>query len=81
MSQVRSYAGASYPERPVAFSPPPMAGEGPGVEAWLDVIEVLWQARTPKGLVFDVLAADGRRYRLEWEEAEDRWDVILCLPR
>jgi len=66
LTRVRCYAGASYPERPTAF-------EWQG--AWIEVIEVLWQARTPDGLVFDGLAEDGRRYRLEWEEVKDEWTV------
>ena len=66
MANVRSYAGVSYPERPVAFE-----WEG----RWLEVAELLRQARTPEGLVFDVLAADGQGYRLNWVEASDRWSV------
>jgi hypothetical protein len=45
----------------------------------LAVTEVLWQARTPEGMVFDVLAEDGRRYRLEWREGEDEWIVVANL--
>jgi hypothetical protein len=66
MNRVRCYAGASYPERPVAFE-----WEGD----WLDVCEVLWQARTPEGLVFDVCAEDGKQYRLVWKEVKDEWTV------
>lgn len=64
MARVRCYAGAGYPERPIAFE-----WEG----RWLDVVEVLWQARTPEGLVFDVQAEDGRRCRLEWDRVTDKW--------
>ena len=67
MSGVRCYAGASYPERPVAFE-----WEG----RWLDVIEVQREAHTPHGLVFDVVAEDGRRYRLDWNANEDSWSII-----
>jgi len=70
MNRVRCYAGASYPERPAAFE-----WEG----RWLEVAEVLWQARTPEGLVFDVLAKDGRRYRLAWDEARDEW-IVRVVP-
>jgi hypothetical protein len=66
MTRVRCYAGASYPERPVAFE----------VEGrWLDVIEVVWQARTPEGSVFRVQAADGHRHRLVWDQVTDRWTI------
>ena len=66
MSKVRCYAGTSYPERPLAFE----WGGG-----WLEVVEVLRQARTLAGLVFDVLAEDGKRYRLVWDEVKDEWTV------
>jgi hypothetical protein len=66
MANVRCYAGASYPERPVAFE-----WEG----RWLDVIEVRRQARTPEGLAFDVLAEDDQWYHLEWTQAVDEWTV------
>jgi hypothetical protein len=67
MANVRCYAGASYPERPVAFE---------WEERWLEVAEVLHQARVPGGLVFDVLVEDGRSYRLEWDANEDDWTII-----
>jgi hypothetical protein len=66
MANVRCYSGVSYPERPVAFE-----WEG----RWLEVAELLWQARTPQGLVFDVSAEDGQSYRLEWAQAADEWTV------
>jgi hypothetical protein len=66
ITRVRCYAGTSYPERPVAFE-----WEG----RWLDVARAIAQSRTPEGMVFDVLAADGQRYRLNWVEACDRWSV------
>ncbi len=68
MTHVRCYAGASYPERPTAFE-----WEG----HWLDVAELLRQARTPEGLLFDVRAGDHRRYRLKWAEASDNWSVEM----
>jgi len=70
MARVRCFAGVSYPERPVAF-------EWKG--AWLDVTRVIAQAHTPEGMVFDVLAQDGRRYRLMWLEASDNWSVKTQL--
>lgn len=66
MKRVRCYAGVSYPERPLAFE-----WEG----SWLEVSKVLWQERTPVGLLFRVLAEDGRRYCLQWEEVRDEWTV------
>ncbi len=69
MANVRCYAGVSYPERPVAFE-----WEG----RWLEVIDVRQQARTPEGLVFDVVAEDSRRYRLEWTQAAEEWTVRVC---
>jgi hypothetical protein len=67
MAEVRCYAGAGYPERPVAFE-----WEG----RWQEVVELLRQARTPEGLLFDVLAEDGRRYRLAWDARTDEWAVM-----
>jgi len=68
MANVRCYAGTSYPERPVAFE-----WEG----RWLEVTELLRRARTPEGLRFDVLAEDGRRYRLDWDTNEASWSIIV----
>jgi hypothetical protein len=67
MANVRCYAGASYPERPVAF-------EWDG--RWLEVAEVLRQVHTPEGLSFDVLAEDGRKYRLIWDANAEAWSMI-----
>jgi hypothetical protein len=67
MTRVRCYAGARYPERPVAFE-----WEG----RWLDIAELAGQARTPEGLLFDVLAEDGRRYRLAWHAETDEWAIM-----
>jgi len=67
MANVRCYAGASYPERPVAFE-----WEG----RWLEVVEVRRQARTPEGLRFDVLAEDGQRYRLDWHATAGEWAIM-----
>lgn len=72
MSNVQCYAGSGYPERPTAFRQ-----EG----GWLEVERVLGQQRTPSGLIFQVLAADGKRYRLVWEEAADRWAVERMSER
>jgi hypothetical protein len=67
MGNVRCYAGASCPERPVAFE-----WEG----QWLEVVGVLRQARTPEGLLFDLLAQDGCRYRLTWDANQDGWRIM-----
>jgi hypothetical protein len=67
MTRVRCYAGASYPERPVAFE-----WEG----RWLEVIEIQRQARTPEGLSFDVLAEDSRRFRLHWDAGIGQWAIM-----
>jgi hypothetical protein len=66
MANVHCYAGASYPERPVAFE-----WEG----QWLEVAELLRQARRPEGLLFEVQAEDGKRYRLVWDAETDEWTV------
>jgi hypothetical protein len=68
MSQVRCYAGARSPERPVAFE---------WDSAWLNVAAVQREERRPDELSFLVLAADGRRYRLTWDETGDQWSVTL----
>jgi hypothetical protein len=67
MTRVRCYAGASYPERPVAFE---------WEDRWVDVAEVLWSARTPEGLVFDVQTNDRRQYRLKWNQVTEKWIVL-----
>ena len=46
--------------------------------AWLDVIQVLRQLRTPEGLIFDVLARDGRSYRLAWDQTADAWTITAA---
>lgn len=66
-AKVRCYAGASYPERPIALE-----WEG----CWLEVVELTAQARTPEGLQFDVLAEDARRYRLAWHAETDEWAIM-----
>jgi hypothetical protein len=69
MSQVRCYAGTRYPERPVAFE---------WDRAWLDVVALQREERLPGELSFLVLAGDGRRYRLIWNEVRDQWSVTLA---
>ncbi len=57
---VECYAGARYPERPLAFH---WQGER------LTVAEVERQWRTPTELVFHVRTIDGRRFALTYREA------------
>jgi hypothetical protein len=42
------------------------------------VVEVLRQLHTPEGLIFDVLALDGRSYRLTWDQVADAWIVAAA---
>ena len=65
---VECYAGHRYPERPRAF-----LWEGGRVA--VEEVERSW--RTPVGLVFCVRAADGRRFKLTYDQATDSWDVQL----
>ncbi len=67
-TEVRRYAGTRYPERPLAFE---------WESRWLEVADVLRQARTPEGMQFDVLADDHQCYRLEWVETQDIWSVAI----
>jgi hypothetical protein len=48
---------------------------------WLNVVEVRRQARTPEGLVFDLLAEDDQWYHLEWTLAGDEWTVTASSAR
>ncbi len=66
MTRVRCYAGASYPERPLAFE-----WEG----RWIKVAEITRQTRTPKGLQFAVVTEEGQQYRLSWTEQTDEWQL------
>ncbi len=66
MTRGRCYAGTNNPERPTAFE---------WEDGWLAVAEVLRSARMPEGIVFDVLAENGKRYSLQWTEASDNWNA------
>jgi len=70
---VDCYAGAYYPERPRAF-------------VWRDerfeVTRIERQWRSPRGLAFRVLTADGRRFLLEYAETIAQWRISpLRSPR
>ena len=69
MANVRCYAGSRYPERPINFE---WQGD------WLDVVAVRRQARTPEGLVFDVLARGGQCYRLMWHQFDNAWTIAVA---
>lgn len=66
MTRVHSYAGTCYPERPVAF-------EWEGV--WLNVAEIIRQARTPEALLFWVFAENDVCYQLTWQITTSEWTV------
>jgi hypothetical protein len=63
-TDVESYAGGRYPDRPRSFT-------------WerellaVHVVDREW--RTPQTLVFDVQTADGRRFRLTYLTTCDSW--------
>jgi len=63
---VECYAGTHYPERPRAFL---WEGERVAVEE----VERSWRA--PSGPAFRVRTADGRRFTLAYDEADDEWIV------
>ncbi len=63
---VECYSGACYAERPVALT---WRGERLSVES----IERAYQ--TPAGRVFVVRTAGGRRFRLSYQDGEDRWEA------
>lgn len=69
---VECYAGSRYPERPRAFL---WEGERVAVEE----VEHNW--RTPAGPAFRVRTADGRRFMLAYDEADDDWDIQPVRPR
>jgi Domain of unknown function (DUF6504) len=72
-SQVESYAGARYPERPRAFV-------WQGQRLLVEQVEREW--RTPEGLTFRVRTEDGRRFTLTYREAAEMagaepWQIEL----
>ncbi|MBS3783011.1 MAG: hypothetical protein KGY78_01065 [Anaerolineae bacterium] len=65
-TDVTCYAGASYPERPRAFTYREMR---------LQVTEVERRERTPRGTRFRVRVADGQRFWLSYDHGRDAWNV------
>lgn len=64
--RVECYSGHRYAQEPRAFT-----WRGQRVE-----VEMIEQAqRTPRGPVFRVRAADGRRFTLACDEAADEWTI------
>lgn len=67
MSNVRCYAGSTYPERPEAV-------EWEGVER--AVVEILHRWRSPEALGFRVRTDDGMVFDLIYDLRSDQWTVI-----
>lgn len=68
---VETYSGHRLHERPRRFQV-----EG----AWKTVVNILSRRRQPGTLGFTVLADDGRRYALNYNQADDVWKVTI-LPQ
>jgi hypothetical protein len=74
-TDVESYAGGRYPDRPRSFM-----WEGEQLD--VHVVEREW--RTPQTLVFDVRTADDRRFRLTYLTIGDVWQaerLISAYPK
>jgi hypothetical protein len=68
---VETYSGHRVHERPLRFQV-----EG----AWKTVVDILPRRREPGALRFTVLADDGRRYGLYYNQEDDVWKVTI-LPQ
>jgi len=66
---VRCHAGASYPEHPTA-----LFWEG----VWLDVKEVVSEARLPKGKIWWVTADNPAEdyFMLSYEDSSAHWSIV-----
>lgn len=64
--RVECYSGYTYAQEPRALT-------WQGQRTEVDGVEQAW--RTPRGPVFRVRTADGRRFTLAYDEAADRWTV------
>ena len=69
--QVETYAGHRLHERPLRF-------QSRGV--WHTVVQVLSRWQEPGALCFKVLADNGQRYTLEYNQEKDNWKVGLANP-
>ena len=68
-ASVGCYSGSTYAERPVAV-------HWQGERLVVEQVRCSW--RTPNGPGFDVLVADGRRFRLSYDESCDSWQVTTA---
>ena len=65
--EVNCYSGHTYAERPKSF-------EWEGKEYEVAEIEKAWQE--PGERYFQVRTKDNKRFRLSYNEAEDRWSLV-----
>ena len=63
---VECYAGAAYPEKPLALT---WEGER------LEIAQIEYQARTPDGWFYRVRTMNSEVFELRYEESNDRWYV------
>ncbi len=68
---VETYAGHRLHEAPLRFQ---LQG------AWHTVVQVLSRWQEPGTLCFTVLAEDGLKYSLEYNQENDIWKVGICRP-
>ncbi len=69
---VETYSGHRLHERPLRFQ---------WQEAWQTVVQVLSRWQEPDGLGFTVLADDGLKYILEYNQENDFWKVGTSPPK
>ena len=69
---VETHAGHRLHERPLRFQ-----SRG----GWRRVDQVLFSWQEPGVLRFTVLADDGQKYSLEYNQEKDIWKVALAAPR
>ena len=68
---VETYSGHRLHERPIRF-------QSQGV--WRTVVQILSRWQEPGALGFTVLADNGQKYTLEYNQEHDIWEVGLCRP-
>jgi hypothetical protein len=66
--QVETYSGHRLHERPLRFT---VQG------SWLKVVQVLYRWQEPGILGFTLLAEDGHKYTLEYNQEQDLWKAGL----